>query len=141
MAPTETWLVVGGAGFLGKHIVQQLVDSNRCKVRVFDLRDCGIPGVESITGDLRRLSDVEAAVAGVDVVIHVATATPTSENALNKQLMDDVNVKGTENVLEACRKCGVQKLVYTSSASGKAGAILAYIFVQGWKLRYVCTRS
>jgi len=117
MAPTETWLVVGGAGFLGKHIVQQLVDSHRCKVRVFDLRDCGIPGVESITGDLRKLSDVEAAVAGVDVVIHVATATPTSENALNKQLMDDVNVKGTENVLEACRKCGVQKLVYTSSAS------------------------
>jgi sterol-4alpha-carboxylate 3-dehydrogenase (decarboxylating) len=40
-------------------------------------------------------------VSGVDVVVHVATATPTSENALNKQLMDDVNVKGTAHVLAA----------------------------------------
>jgi nucleoside-diphosphate-sugar epimerase len=62
--------------------------------------------------------DVEAAVAGVDVVVHVATATPTSENALNKQLMDDVNVKGTANVVAACKAHGVAALVYTSSASG-----------------------
>lgn len=62
--------------------------------------------------------DVDGAVAGVDVVVHVATATPTSENALNKQLMDDVNVKGTQHVVNACKKHGVGSLVYTSSASG-----------------------
>jgi nucleoside-diphosphate-sugar epimerase len=64
------------------------------------------------------LQDVDAAVAGVDVVVHVATATPTSENALNKQLMDDVNVKGTQHVISACKKHGVRNMVYTSSASG-----------------------
>jgi sterol-4alpha-carboxylate 3-dehydrogenase (decarboxylating) len=64
------------------------------------------------------LQDVDRAVSGVDVVVHVATATPTSENALNKQLMDDVNVKGTQHVVAACKKYGVHNLVYTSSASG-----------------------
>jgi nucleoside-diphosphate-sugar epimerase len=116
----ETVLVVGGAGFLGRHIVQQLLEHPRFKksVRVFDLRDPLIPGVErAFTGDLRVPEDVVRAVTGADVVIHVATATPTSENALDKELMDGVNVRGTYNVVEACRHCGVRRLVYTSSAS------------------------
>lgn len=111
-------LVVGGAGFLGKHIVQQLLDSKRYQVRVFDIRECGIKGIEMVTGDLTKLEDVIAASKGIDVVIHVATATPTSENALNKQIMDAVNVKGTQNVIEACKRNKIAKLVYTSSASG-----------------------
>jgi len=116
----ETVLVVGGAGFLGRHIVAQLLEHPRFKhgVRVFDLRDPQIPGVaRAVTGDLRKAEDVVAAVAGCDVVIHVATATPTSENALDKELMDGVNVRGTYNVVEACRHAGVRRLVYTSSAS------------------------
>lgn len=116
----ETVLVVGGAGFLGRHIVRQLLEHPRFRdhVRVFDLRDPQIPGVErAMTGDLRKAEDVVAAVEGCDVVIHVATATPTSENALDKELMDGVNVRGTYNVVEACRHAGVRRLVYTSSAS------------------------
>lgn len=117
---SETVLVVGGAGFLGRHIVRRLLEHPRFRdhVRVFDLRDPQIPGVEkAITGDLRKAEDVVAAVSGADVVIHVATATPTSENALDKELMDGVNVRGTYNVVEACRHAGVRRLVYTSSAS------------------------
>jgi sterol-4alpha-carboxylate 3-dehydrogenase (decarboxylating) len=116
----ETVLVVGGAGFLGRHIVRQLLEHPRFRdhVRVFDLRDPQIAGVErAMTGDLRKAEDVVAAVEGCDVVIHVATATPTSENALDKELMDGVNVRGTYNVVEACRHAGVRRLVYTSSAS------------------------
>jgi nucleoside-diphosphate-sugar epimerase len=117
---SETVLVVGGAGFLGRHIVRRLLEHPRFRdhVRVFDLRDPQIAGVEkAITGDLRKAEDVVAAVDGCDVVIHVATATPTSENALDKELMDGVNVRGTYNVVEACRHNGVRRLVYTSSAS------------------------
>ncbi|KIZ02138.1 NAD(P) dependent steroid dehydrogenase-like protein [Monoraphidium neglectum] len=111
-------LVVGGAGFLGGHIVRQLLDSRRYSaVRVFDIRPSGVAGADDRVGDLRRLEDVAAAVEGVDVVIHVATATPTSENSLNRQLMDDVNVRGLAHVIDACRSAGVRKLVYTSSAS------------------------
>lgn len=116
----ETVLVVGGAGFLGRHIVRQLLEHPRFRdgVRVFDLRDPGIPGVQhAFAGDLRKAEEVVAAVEGCDVVIHVATATPTSENALDKELMDGVNVRGTYNVVEACRHAGVRRLVYTSSAS------------------------
>jgi sterol-4alpha-carboxylate 3-dehydrogenase (decarboxylating) len=119
MAPSKrTTLVVGGAGFLGKHIVQQLLDTKRYNVRVFDIRACGIPGADMIVGDIRKQEDVTNACKGVDVVVHVATATPTSENALNKQLMDDVNVKGTAHVVEACKQLGITSLIYTSSASG-----------------------
>eukprot|EP00879_Flechtneria_rotunda_P003243 GHRR01003466.1.p1 GENE.GHRR01003466.1~~GHRR01003466.1.p1 ORF type:complete len:365 (+),score=118.94 GHRR01003466.1:477-1571(+) len=113
----QTALVVGGAGFLGKHIVRQLLGTGRYAVRVFDIRDCDILGVDMVVGDIRKQPDMVAAVRGVDVVIHVATATPTSENALNKQLMHDVNVKGTANVVEACKQNKVTSLVYTSSAS------------------------
>lgn len=118
MAPAKrTALVVGGAGFLGKHIVQQLLDTGRYKVRVFDIRACGNPGADMVVGDIRKQEDVTNACRGVDVAVHVATATPTSENALNKQLMDDVNVKGTAHVVEACKQLGISSLVYTSSAS------------------------
>jgi len=119
-AAQEVVLVVGGAGFLGRHIVRQLLEHPRFarSVRVFDLRDPLIPGVEKVfTGDIRRPEDVVAAVAGADMVVHVATATPTSENALDRELMDGVNVRGTYNVVEACRHAGVRRLVYTSSAS------------------------
>lgn len=123
LAPTAKKLlalVVGGAGFVGGHVVQQLLDAGKYAVRVFDIRPVSgqPPGaVESVVGDIRKLDDVVAATAGVDVVFHVATAAPTGENSLNKALMDAVNVKGTEHVLEACRRAGVRRLVYTSSAS------------------------
>lgn len=118
MAPRRTALVVGGAGFLGQHIVRQLLASGRYDVRVFDIRPSAEAAATSVVGDIRKLQDVLGACAAVDVVVHVATATPTSENALNKALMDDVNVKGTGHVVEACRQLGIRALVYTSSASG-----------------------
>lgn len=61
----ETALVVGGAGFLGRHIAQQLLESRRyASVRVFDIRPCGLEGADERLGDLRRREDVDAAVEG-----------------------------------------------------------------------------
>ncbi|GIL70497.1 hypothetical protein Vretimale_3639 [Volvox reticuliferus] len=111
-------LVTGGAGFLGRHVVQQLLDSGRCEVRVFDIRPLDNPKPHAtLVGDLRKPEDVAAAVAGMDVVFHIATAAPTGENALNIALMNGVNVDGTRYLLDACLAAGVPKFVYTSSAS------------------------
>lgn len=50
-------------------------------------------------------------------MFHCATAAPAAANTANKKLMHDVNVKGTQNMIDACIGAGVPKLVYTSSAS------------------------
>ena len=115
-------LVTGGTGFLGRHIVQQLVDSGKYDVRVFDIRspapDVAHPKVTYITGDLRNATDIINACSGCDIVFHVATASPTGANAYNRDLMQGVNVDGTRNVVEACIQSGsVSSLIYTSSAS------------------------
>lgn len=111
-------LVTGGAGFLGRHVVQHLLDSGRYEVTVFDVRELDAPRPDAcVVGDLRAPDQVVAAAMGMDVVFHIATAAPTGENALNVKLMESVNVDGTQNVIDACLACGVPKLVYTSSSS------------------------
>ena len=57
-------IVKGGAGFLGKHLVRQLVDSGKYEVTVFDIRPTGIDNVQTTVGDLRKLKQVEGAVSG-----------------------------------------------------------------------------
>lgn len=110
-------VVTGGAGFLGKHLVQQLLDSGKYDVTVFDIRDCGLAGASTVVGDLRKPDQVSAVIKGADIVFHVATAAPTGENALNCALMQGVNIDGTQHIIDACVAHGVSRLVYTSSAS------------------------
>lgn len=111
-------LVTGGAGFLGRHLIQQLLDSGDYEVTCFDLRVAHLPGCASVAGDLSNAGDVAAAVTGMGVVFHAATAAPTAQNAARaRDLMNQVNIVGTQNVIDACRKHGVPQLIYTSSAS------------------------
>lgn len=114
-------LVIGGNGFLGHHIVNQLLDSWTCSaVSSIDLRceknrrseatyhECDITDSEKLASIFQKLKP--------DIVIH--TASPVaSDNVVAKELFRKVNVDGTQSVIEACQASGVKALVYTSSAS------------------------
>lgn len=110
-------LVTGGCGFLGRWIVKQLLDDG-VAVRVLaapgESRD-NVQGldVEILEGDVRNVDDVKRAVAGTDTVFHAAAIY--LDWAPDPSRMYDVNLKGTFHVLEASRRAGVERVVYTAS--------------------------
>jgi len=72
-------------------------------------------GMVFLKGDVREYSHVQRAVSGVDCVFHVASYGMSGREQLNRRLIEQVNVQGTENVLRACVESGVPRLVYTST--------------------------
>jgi len=109
-------LVTGGGGFLGRYIVEQLV-ARGDHIRSFSRKryaELEALGVETVTGDLRDAGAVQAACQGIDVVFHTAGVAGIWGPWRHYY---DVNVRGTENVVAACRAHGVKRLVYTSSPS------------------------
>ncbi len=114
--PARTVLVTGGGGFLGGAIVERLVKRG-LRVRSFSRnRHAGLDalGVEQIQGDLADPDAVDRACQGVRTIFHVA-ARPGVWGAY--QGFYAPNVRGTQNVITACRKAGVSRLVHTSSPS------------------------
>ncbi len=111
-----TALVTGGGGFLGGAIVRALIEQG-VPVRSFQRSpapDLELLGVEVVRGDLADPAAVSAAVEGCDSVFHVAAKAgvwgPRRE-------YERANVLGTRHVLDACRRHGVDRLVYTSTPS------------------------
>ena len=105
-------LVVGGAGMVGLELSRQLLARGK-SVRVLDLLPVRTAGVESQVGDIRRMADVERACRGMDVVFQTAAAVWDPARPAHE--FDDVNVTGNENVLTACRRAAIRRLVYTST--------------------------
>uniref|UniRef100_A0ABI0NK50 NAD(P) dependent steroid dehydrogenase-like n=1 Tax=Bos taurus TaxID=9913 RepID=A0ABI0NK50_BOVIN len=106
--------VIGGCGFLGQHMVEQLL-ARGYAVNVFDIRQgFDNPRVQFFLGDLCSQQDLYPALKGVSTVFHCASPPPFNNN---KELFYRVNYIGTKNVIETCKEAGVQKLILTSSAS------------------------
>lgn len=112
----DTALVTGGGGFVGKAVVRLLLENNvQCRV----LGRNRYPEIESLgvdcrVGDIRDRQAVIEASRGVDCVFHVAALAGIWGKW---KTYYDINVAGTENILEGCRKNGVPYLVYTSTPS------------------------
>jgi len=112
----ENILVTGGGGFLGKAIVKRLIKKG-CRVSSFSRKsypELDRLQVNQIKGDLCNSKAVEEACRGMDLVFHVA-ALPGVWGKYSDYY--DTNVIGTENIITACRKHKVSRLIHTSSPS------------------------
>ena len=109
-------LVTGGGGFLGQAICRRLIergDAVRSLARG-EYPELAAMGVDTLRGDIADAPAVLEAVRGCDAVIHTAAK---AGDWGNRESYYRPNVIGTENVLEACRAHGVERLVYTSTPS------------------------
>lgn len=123
-----TVAVIGGAGFIGSNIVDDLMTQGH-EVRVLDnfsegrrenlsrWTDTGNRNIEVIRGDIRDYDTVRRVVDGCSFVFHLAAMSRIQPSITDPLLAFHQNVIGTANVAEACRQAGVKRLVYSASSS------------------------
>jgi len=123
MSSARTFVVTGGAGFIGSNIAEGLLRRGD-RVRVLDNLSTGsrenlaaAGDVELVEGDLRDPDAVARAVRGAEGVFHEAALRSVPRSVDDPTSTNDVNVTGTLNLLMACRAAGVRRVVYASSSS------------------------
>lgn len=121
-------LVTGGAGTIGSHIVDALVEGRASKVVVLDNFSEGkldnladalsqqATEIEVVSTDIRNHEDLDVHFNGIDYVFHQASVL-LLESMAKPQKAIDVNIQGTFNVFQSCVKHGIKKIVWASSAS------------------------
>ena len=119
-------LVTGGAGFIGSHLVDELVKEG-FEVTVLDNFSTGRienirhhlekEKIRFIKGDVRDRRDVEEALEGVDAVFHLAAITSVPYSIKHPEITYEVNVNGTKNLLEACLHKDIERLIYLSTCA------------------------
>lgn len=118
------YLVTGGAGFIGSHLVDEVLRRGE-QVRVLDNFSTGrreniaqvITRIELIEGDIRDAAVVQQAMEGVDYVLHQAALPSVQRSVQDPLTSNEVNVTGTLNVLTAARDQHVKRVVVASSSS------------------------
>jgi len=118
-----SYLVTGGAGFIGSHIAEELLRRGH-RVRVVDSLITGkrrnlepLHGVEFLEGDLADLSVAQRAVDGMEYVLHQAAIPSVPRSVKDPLTSNRANIDASLNVLVAARDAGVKRLVYAGSSS------------------------
>lgn len=119
----RTFLITGGAGFIGAALSRRLLKEG-ARVRIFDDKSRGSMGniadlvgrCEFVSGDVRDFDAVDAAHRGVDCVCHLAFVNGTEYFYTKPDLVLEVGVKGMINVMDSMKKNGVKELVLASSS-------------------------
>jgi nucleoside-diphosphate-sugar epimerase len=117
-------LVIGGAGFIGSHLVERLLHEGH-SVRVFDNLSSGkrenlaavAADVPLVAADVRHAERLRQEMRGCEVVFHQAAIVSVPYSVEHPQETLDVNLRGTLNVLEAARAAGIRRVVMASSAA------------------------
>jgi UDP-glucose 4-epimerase len=125
------YVVTGGAGFIGSHLVEELTRRGE-RVRVVDSLITGhkrnlarVPGVEIVEGDLADFDLAKRGVAGADYVLHQA-AIPSVPRSIQDPIgANRNNVDATVNVLVAARDAGVKRVVFAGSSSIYGDALVS----------------
>lgn len=124
----KSYLVTGGAGFIGSHLVESLL-ADGCHVRVLDNFTSGSEGnfqhipakliarLVVIRGDIRDQSALAKAMQGMDGVFHLAALVSVPQSIAQPDLSFDINGRGTQLVLDEARKNAVGRVVMASSAA------------------------
>jgi nucleoside-diphosphate-sugar epimerase len=118
-----SYLVTGGAGFIGSHLSEELLRRGQ-RVRVADSLITGkrrnlehMPQIEFLEGDLADSAVAERAVKGIDYVLHQAAIPSVPRSVLDPVTSNRANITASLNVLVAARDAGVKRLVYAGSSS------------------------
>jgi len=119
-------LVTGGAGFIGSHITDRLLQEKFEVTVVDDLSSGRLENVKAyvgksnfhfIKGDIRNPETIRRAVKNVEVVFHEAAFVGVTESINEPLVANDINVSGTLNLLEASRQADVERFILASSAA------------------------
>ena len=121
----ELSLVTGGAGFIGSHLVEELVRRGR-PVRVFDdfstgLRSNLVPGTDLVEGSLTDPAAIAVAMRDVGVVYHLGALASVARSIEAPAASHAACATGTLNLLDAARRGGVRRVVYAASSSAYGG--------------------
>jgi nucleoside-diphosphate-sugar epimerase len=124
MTKRKTFLVTGGAGFIGSHIAEQLANKGHRVLVLDNLSEGKLKNLSSvknkitfIKGDIRRERDLDKALGGVDFVLHQAALRSVPKSMERPFEYNDVNVTGTLKLLARAKAHRVRRLVYASSSS------------------------
>jgi len=118
-------MITGGAGFIGSHLCEKYTREGHTVLCLDNFMNGNLANIRSllnyknfklINGDVRDSDSLEKIMPGVDVVCHLAAQIHVDRSIIEPQLTYNVNVLGTQNVLEAARMYDVEKVIYVSSS-------------------------
>lgn len=119
-------LITGGAGYIGKLLIEKLLEFNPDVIRIFDMNENGLFNLRQkyhnaekklrfLLGDIRNLDRLQYAFRGIDIVFHTASYKHVLECEYNPLDAVETNVNGSSNVIQAAIQRNVKKTIFTSS--------------------------